>query len=194
MKENKITKEEALKFVRDYFKKKGWPNPDGLELYENALMMLSGVKFEPVNKKANPDNCDLIYTAEKVDELLKQAESDYVAHGAACKVAAAMLEQGAPLPPALASFFASALRGKNIPKKRKGAHQRKGFYKKHRIIMAVFALTEEGVTATKSPATEKFCGCDVVAEVLSMTPGNVASIWKNRPKKRPKKRPIKKPA
>lgn len=186
-----MTKDEALKFVRDYFKKKGSPIPAGLELYEKALMMLSGVKYEPVNKKANPDNCDPIYTGEKVDELLKQAESDHVAYGAACKVAAAMLEQGTPLPPALASFSASALRGKNTTKKRKGAHPRKAFFRNHRITMAVFALTragkkegeEDAVKATKNEATGEFCACDVVAEVLSMTPGAVAKIWGNRPYK-----------
>ncbi|MFZ5561185.1 MAG: hypothetical protein ACOY41_06640 [Pseudomonadota bacterium] len=189
-----MTKDEALEFTRQFFEKKNAArHSDGRDVARFVMMVQSGFHVEPIEPLPAPTMREAMaldvpilqarFTAERIAPLLQEAETDRLAHKAACEVAAGLLSQGAPLPPALAKFAADALRGSNVPKGRRGTDKREDLVRNQLITDAVSQLQELGIPPTRNNATlPGNCGCDTVAEVLNLSYDAIAKIWKSRQK------------
>lgn len=185
-----MTKDEALEFTRQFFEKKGGLHLDSRDIACRVMMMQSGCVFElveplpPTMREAMEQNLPIVqgrYTAGNIAPLLQKAETDRLAHKAACEVAAGLLNQGAPLPPALAKFAADALRGSNVPKGRRGPDKRDDLLRNIRIVQVVCLLQEREILPTRNNATlPGNYGCDIVAEVLNLSYDAIAKIWRSR--------------
>jgi hypothetical protein len=201
-----MTKDEALEFVREYFARHGLLSSDGKGIIESdgrdiirfKMMIESGVRYEmegevpPTLEEAlalGDDGPRLrpIHTAETIEPLLELAETDRLAHKAACEVAAELLERGETLPPSLSVFAAKALLGTNLPKGKRSSDPREDLLRNWLFVGAVFRLQGKGVTATLNASTrdkypEKICGCGIVAEVSNKSYSAIETVWKNRPR------------
>lgn len=142
--------------------------PDGIEILALAQLgrwgLLEGGKYD--------------FT--RLPELVKASDLELIDYEAMRQLAMSALRDRAELPSLLAFWIADVLDGNRKPPARRGTHPLANWYRDWQICEDVQKLVEEeGMMATRNPASPPSSACDRIAAERGMTYQAVAKIWTN---------------
>ena len=128
--------------------------------------LFSKTMVDPGNSRATSRLLQYLHWKANIKELVKLAPQDFIAHDAAKKVAAELIEQGEPLSIELREYIVNYLRTGQKPKRYR--HKVDLFYRNVWISFAVHYLRKKGFwPTTRNDISDPNSICDIVAHVAT---------------------------